>query len=247
MLLPRVRWLTLDTGGRRRSSTLSDRITRLDVLDAESRYDEEEADRGIGALHNIRSRTRSRTNEVVINWAPNDPENPYNWSYVRIVEGDASMAYIDERIQLKKTWILICTVMLVINSTMGSALPSMAIPDILDRFNVTVEEQFVLPISVYLIGYVFGPIVWGPLSEHYGRRILSIITFALFCIFTMACALAPNWPALLIFRFFTGAFASSPIAIVAGILADVYNDPKTRGRAFAIFIVVGFITLSLRL
>lgn len=128
--------------------------------------------------------------------------------------------------------------MLVVNSTMGSALPSMAIPIIVDYFGVSSEEQKVLPISVYLIGYVFGPIIWGPLSEHFGRRNLSFATFAFFCIFTMACALAPNWPALLIFRFFCGVFASSPIAIVAGILADIYGEPRARGRAFAIFMVV---------
>jgi MFS family permease len=56
---------------------------------------------------------------------------------------------------------------------MGSALPSMAIPDITKDFGITSEEQSVLPISVYLIGYVLGPVVWGPLSEHYGRRDLS--------------------------------------------------------------------------
>lgn len=126
---------------------------------------------------------------------------------------------------------------------MGSALPSMAIPDITKDFGITSEEQSVLPISVYLIGYVLGPVVWGPLSEHYGRRDLSLVTFCLFTVFTMACALAPTWPALLIFRFFCGAFASSPIAIVAGILADVYNDPRTRGRAFAIFMVVSIYCL----
>jgi MFS family permease len=121
---------------------------------------------------------------------------------------------------------------------MGSALPSMAIPKIVDDFGVTSEEQRVLPISVYLIGYVFGPIIWGPLSEHFGRRNLSFVTFGFFTIFTMACAVAPNWPALLVFRFFTGVFASSPIAIVAGILADIYDEPTTRGRAFALFMVV---------
>ncbi|KPM39328.1 hypothetical protein AK830_g7228 [Neonectria ditissima] len=205
--------------GRRRSSSISDRITHLDELDAEARYGEEAADRGIGALHNIRSRTRSRTTEVLINWEPNDPENPYNWSTPRKI---AVLAY---------------TSLLVVNSTMGSALPSMAIPEIVKGFGVTSEEQRVLPISVYLIGYVFGPIIWGPLSEHWGRRNLSFITFFFFTIFTMACALAPNWPALLIFRFFTGAFASSPIAIVAGILADVYGEPTARGRAYAIFMV----------
>ncbi|VZH88605.1 unnamed protein product [Fusarium fujikuroi] len=205
--------------GRRRSSSFSDHIHHLDEIEAQSRYEEEAADRGLGALHNIRSRTRSRTNEVLVTWEVDDPENPVNWS------------------DTKKKLVLLCTSVLVINSTMGSALPSMAIPDITKDFGITSEEQSVLPISVYLIGYVLGPVVWGPLSEHYGRRDLSLVTFCLFTIFTMACALAPTWPALLIFRFFCGAFASSPIAIVAGILADVYNDPRTRGRAFAIFMV----------
>ena len=55
----------------------------MDEEDAAERYAEEEADnRGLGALHHIRSRTRSRTDQVVIGWEPNDPENPYNWSSV---------------------------------------------------------------------------------------------------------------------------------------------------------------------
>lgn len=130
------------------------------------------------------------------------------------------------------------TGILVINSTMGSALPSMAMPEITKEFGVTSRAQRVLPISVYLVGYVFGPMIWGPLSEHYGRRNLSIVTFAIFSAFTMACALAPSWSALLVLRFFCGVVASAPIAITAGILADIYNDTRTRGRAFAVFMVV---------
>ncbi|POR31741.1 Polyamine transporter 3 [Tolypocladium paradoxum] len=120
---------------------------------------------------------------------------------------------------------------------MGSALPSMAVPSIAREFGVTSTEQKVLPISVFLIGYVFGPIVWGPLSEHLGRRHLTIATFAAFWLFTMACALAPSWPALLVFRMFCGVFGSAPIVIVAGIIADVYGEPRTRGRAFAVNMV----------
>ncbi|TDZ67340.1 Citrinin biosynthesis cluster MFS transporter mrr1 [Colletotrichum trifolii] len=125
----------------------------------------------------------------------------------------------------------------VINSTLGSALPSNAIPFITAEWGITNEQQQVLPISVYLIGYVFGPVVWGPLSEHIGRRTLTIVTFILFTIWTMACALAPNWPTLLFFRLLVGVFASSPIAIVTGILADIYGDTETRGRAMAAFMV----------
>lgn len=114
----------------------------------------------------------------------------------------------------------------------------MAIPKITEEFHITSQEQKVLPISVYLIGYVFGPIIWGPLSEHLGRRTLSIITFTLFTIFTMACGFSPNWASLLVFRLFCGVFGSAPIAIVAGILADIYGEPRTRGKAFSIFMVV---------
>lgn len=57
----------------------------MDAEDAAQRYAEEEADnRGLGALHHIRSRTRSRTDQVVIGWEPNDPENPYNWPSVSL-------------------------------------------------------------------------------------------------------------------------------------------------------------------
>ncbi|KND94032.1 Polyamine transporter 3 [Tolypocladium ophioglossoides CBS 100239] len=218
-------------GGRRRASCLSDRIQQLDELDAQQRYEEETKDRGIDALHQIRSKTQSRTNQVVIAWEVNDPENPYNWPNASIY------APLPLNPNSRKSFISFLTSMLVINSTMGSALPSMAVPSIAREFGVTSTEQKVLPISVFLIGYVLGPVIWGPLSEHLGRRHLTIATFAAFSLFTMACALAPSWPALLVCRMFCGVFASAPIAIVAGIIADVYGEPRTRGRAFAVFIV----------
>lgn len=60
----------------------------------------------------------------------------------------------------------------------------------------------------------------------------------MFCIWTLACALAPNWPAFLVFRLLVGVFASAPIALVAGIMADVYGEYRTRGRAMASYFAV---------
>lgn len=91
---------------------------------------------------------------------------------------------------------------------------------------------------MYLIGYVLGPVLFGPLSETYGRKPIMISTFFLFTAFTMACALSPNFPALLIFRLLTGVNASSPISVTGGVYADIYNDPVTRGRAMAVFMGV---------
>lgn len=133
--------------------------------------------------------------------------------------------------------------LVVVNSTLGSSLPSNAIPFISKEFNITSPTAQILPMSMYLFGYILGPLLFGPLSETYGRRSIMTSTFVLFTIFTMACAVAPNFTSLLIFRFITGVNASSPISVTGGIYADVYDDPVSRGRAMAVFMAVCYLFL----
>jgi len=45
---------------------------------------------------------------------------------------------------------------------------------------------------------------------------VMIYAFSVFTIFTMACALAPNYPAFIVFRFLGGIAASCPITVVGG-------------------------------
>ena len=156
----------------------------------------------------------------IIAFSDGDPENPYNWSAGR------------------KIFILFAGIINVLNSTLGSSLPSDAINYIAPYFNVTNEQQLVLPISLFLVGYVLGPVVFGPLSETYGRKVVTLLSFVIFTLFTMACALAPNWPSFLVFRLICGFMASSPIAVVGGLYADIFGDPVVRGRAMAVFMTV---------
>lgn len=130
---------------------------------------------------------------------------------------------------------MLAGILTVINSTVGSSLPSGAISFIAEYWSITNEEQLVLPISVFLLGYVVGPLLFGPLSETYGRRPIMLYTFMVYTAFTLACALAPNWPALLVFRLICGTMASAPIAVVGGLYADIFGDPRQRGRAMAYF------------
>lgn len=125
--------------------------------------------------------------------------------------------------------------LVVINSTMGSSLPSNAILFIAPHFHITSEYVEILPISMYLLGYVLGPLVFSPLSEQYGRRTIMLATFFCYSTFTLGCALTPTWGGLLVFRILAGISASSPISVSGGIYADIYNDPVTRGRAMAVF------------
>ncbi|KAI9732441.1 MAG: hypothetical protein M1834_001649 [Cirrosporium novae-zelandiae] len=156
----------------------------------------------------------------ILSFRPDDPDNPVNWS------------------RNKKAFIVIVGLVAVFNSVLDSSLPSGAIDYIAKDFNITNKVQLVLPISVYLIGYVLGPLLFGPLSETYGRRMIMAGPFALFIIFTLACAVAPNWASFVVFRFICGICASSPIAVTGGLYADIYNNPVTRGRAMALMMAV---------
>ncbi|KAK6064480.1 Polyamine transporter 3 [Seiridium cupressi] len=169
------------------------------------------------ATTEIPTRNISHANRTIVVWDEGDVENPSNWS------------------NMKKWFIIFIAMVLTTNSTMGSTLPSMAMPYIAKEWDVGPKEQAALPTSIYLIGYVMGPLTWGPLSEHVGRRGLTIISLVFYNIWTLACAFAPSWTPFLVFRLLAGIAASSPIAVAAGIIADLYDDPVTRGRAFAFF------------
>ena len=60
-------------------------------------------------------------------------------------------------------------------------------------------------------------------------------TFAMFTAFVLGCALAPSYAALVVFRFFAGVGASTPMSVIGGILADLYNTPRGRGMAIVWF------------
>lgn len=62
----------------------------------------------------------------------------------------------------------------------------------------------------------------------------------MFAIFQIPVAVAQNLETIMICRFFGGCFASAPLAIVGGALADFW-DPVDRGVAVAVFAAATFI------
>lgn len=141
--------------------------------------------------------------------------------------------------------VLAAGVMQVMNSTIGSSICSNAIPEIAEEFDITDETLLVLPISIFLIGYVLGPLLWGPSSEYFGRKPPLLIAYVLFMIFTLACAVADSYASFLVFRLLNGMVASAPIATVGGLFADVHDDPTLRGRLMAYYMAVSIFCVFL--
>ncbi|OCT48063.1 putative transporter [Cladophialophora carrionii] len=156
-----------------------------------------------------------------LDFAPGDIENPKEWS-------------------TKRRWYCtIVAVVLVCNATFASSSPSGCLRSISEHFQVS-EVAAGLVITLFLLGYVAGPLLFAPLSEFYGRRYVFYVTFTCYNAFNFLCAFAPNFGSLLVGRLLTGTFASAPLTNAPGVLADVWG-PIERGNAMAIFSMMTFI------
>jgi MFS family permease len=114
------------------------------------------------------------------------------------------------------------------NSTISSSLAAGATAPISEHFDEYDEYRLILPTSIYLVGYTCGPLIWGPLSESFGRKWPMLASFAMLTVFSIASALSPNFAALVVFRWLVGVGGSCALAVVGGICADVYHDPQVR-------------------
>ncbi|KAF7902409.1 hypothetical protein EAF00_002312 [Botryotinia globosa] len=155
-----------------------------------------------------------------LDFGPGDIENPKNWSTTR------------------RWYITMVAILLVLNATFASSSPSGCLTGIEEEFDISAEVS-ALVISVFLLGYCFGPLFWAPLSEFFGRRWIFYISFTLYLAFNFLCAFANNFAALLIGRFITGTMASSSISNAPGVLADIWG-PVERGNAIVLFSVMTY-------
>ncbi|KAF7559515.1 hypothetical protein G7046_g4629 [Stylonectria norvegica] len=162
-----------------------------------------------------RDETPYLNDDGLVAFRPDDIEDPHNWSTSR-------------------RWVItVSAVTLVMNATYASAAPSGCFGSLSQHFNIS-EEVAGLTITLFLLGYCAGPLIFAPMSEFYGRRWIFYSTFMLYLAFNFLCAFAPNYGSLLVGRFLTGTFVSAPLSNGPGVLADLWN-PLERGNAMACF------------
>lgn len=92
------------------------------------------------------------------------------------------------------------------------------------------EVQLVL--TLYFLGIAVGQLIYGPVSDRFGRRSVLVAGVCLFLVGTAACGLAPSFPALLVGRVAQSLGACSGLVIGRAIIRDVYDrDASARGIA----------------
>ncbi|KAJ5885748.1 MFS general substrate transporter [Penicillium tannophilum] len=156
-----------------------------------------------------------------VTWIDNDARNPMNFGIVR-------------------KWMI--TLLVGIN-TLAVALVSSAysgsLVEIIEDFRIS-EELGIVGISLFVVGFAVGPLIWAPLSEMYGRRPILIASSAGLTAFTAGCAGAQNIWTLLILRFIAGSLGSAPFAVAGGVIADCF-PPISRGLASGLYCAAPFL------
>ena len=157
----------------------------------------------------------------LVEFLSNDPWNPMTFS------------------RSYKWLITIVQAVATLSVTFASSAFTGGIIDIMTEFKVS-SEVATLGISMFVLGFAVGPLFWAPFSEMFGRQRLFLFTYIGTVAFNAAAAGAPNIEALIILRFFGGAFGSSPLTNAGGVIADMFTATE-RGIATSIFAMAPFL------
>ncbi|KAF7556934.1 hypothetical protein G7Z17_g1050 [Cylindrodendrum hubeiense] len=153
--------------------------------------------------------------ENIVWWdGDDDPENPQNWT------------------KLRKYSNCLLISLLTFIEPLASSIFTPGVPELMRDFGSSNTELAAFVVSVYVLGFAFGPMVLAPLSEMIGRLPVYHCCNVLFLAFTAACAVAPSLESLIAFRFLAGTFGAAPMTNGGGSIADMFK-PEERAAVMA--------------
>lgn len=150
---------------------------------------------------------RTRDGAILVDWYySDDAENPHNWTNKK--RGGIAL--------------LICLYTFVVYTS--SAIYTSSTEGVMQKFGVS-QVKATLGLSLYVLGYGIGPLLFSPLSEipRIGRNPVYIVTMFLFVIISIPTALVDNYAGLMVLRFLQGFFGSPCLASGGASLGDMYS------------------------
>ena len=102
-------------------------------------------------------------------------------------------------------------------------------------------------LSIFMIGWALGGLIFGPIADRYGRAKTMAITILIYASFTGVCGIAGSWQELAVYRFLTGIGIGGEWAAGAALIAESW-PAKARAKAAGIMQAsggIGFFLASL--
>lgn len=117
-------------------------------------------------------------------------------------------------------------------------LPSL--PDMTELLDSTVTMTQ-LTLSLYLVGFAAGQIVYGPISDRVGRRPVLLWSLALMIVATAGSAAAPSMEMLIAARLVQGLGAAGSIVLARSIVRDLYSGSRAAQELARMGMMMGLV------
>jgi DHA1 family bicyclomycin/chloramphenicol resistance-like MFS transporter len=121
--------------------------------------------------------------------------------------------------------------------TIDTYLPSF--PDI--SIDLTASHaQMQLTLSLYLLASAIATLIYGPLSDGFGRRKVIMGALIIYMLASIGCALAANIETLILLRIGQGLAASAGMVIGRAMIRDIYHGAeaqKVMARVMLLFAI----------
>lgn len=138
------------------------------------------------------------------------------------------------------------TVLLALMTALGPVTMNIyvaSLPHIATAFAASAGTvQFTL--SLYLVGFAAGQIVYGPMSDAFGRRPMLLTGFLIYLISTAVCAMAWSIEALIAARFFQAFGAAGPIIITRAVVRDLHSGSRAAKQLSMMSAIAGVAPIS---
>jgi DHA1 family bicyclomycin/chloramphenicol resistance-like MFS transporter len=115
------------------------------------------------------------------------------------------------------------------------ALPGMAV-----FFNVPVSLVN-LTLILFFVFFAAGILIWGPLSDKYGRKPILLVGLTIYMLASVLCAVSSDIYLLIVFRIFQAVGGSAASAVATAIVKDVF---KSKDREWILAIVQSMVMIS---
>jgi MFS transporter, DHA1 family, multidrug resistance protein len=146
---------------------------------------------------------------------------------------------IDARPGFREFVVLIAGLMSLNALAIDAMVP--ALPAIGSALGVADENSRQLVVSLYMLGFGCTQIVYGPLSDRFGRKPVLVVSLILYVAFALACWAAASFTLLLAARMAQGGAAASTRVLVVSIVRDRFEGPRMArimSLAFLVFLLI---------
>lgn len=102
-------------------------------------------------------------------------------------------------------------------------------------------------VTAYVLGMGAGQLLWGSLSDRFGRRPVLICGLAVYGLAALACALTRNFEMLLVARLVNGLAAACAV-VVRSVIRDLYSGrsmARVMSLTFIVFMIIPILAPTL--